>query len=542
MKKLLLPVLVLFAFGMCYAQSFEEYKKQQRAEYKQYKSEQQKAFDEFRKKVNDEYADFMKHAWEVMEPQPAVEPVKEKVVPPVVYKEPEPEPQPKDEVKPNPQQDAKSDKPDPKQDVAVKKDTAKAEEPIQKADPLAKLQGGQNQLSSKPIAIQPVVIVLPKPTPAPDPIVPNVEPTEDPTSGISVRFYGTAIKINFPEPDKFKLKSLDEDALSDAWKELSGDAYNVTLKDALNARKKYQLCDWAYVELLQQVTEKQYGVSNEAVFMQDYLLTQSGYRVRLGASDTKLYLLVASQYDLFNRSYFTIDGIKFYAAAGKVSGLKVCKAPFENEKTLSMQIAQPQKLANAASDERTLTSKRGVTAKSQVNKNDISFFDKYPEACIGGDGTTKWAVYANTPLSPEIQQSLYPQLKATTDKLGEKEAVGAILNWVQTAFKYEYDDKVWGHDRVFFAEETLYYPACDCEDRSILFSRLVRDILGLDVVLLYYPGHLATAVHFTQQVKGDYLTYKGKDYVVCDPTYINAGVGRTMPGMDNQKAKVIALQ
>ena len=542
MKKLLLPVLLLFAFGACYAQSFEEYRKQQRAEYKQYKSEQQKAFDEFRKKVNDEYADFMKHAWEPMEPQPAVEPVKEKVVPPVVYKEPEP--QPKEEVKPDkpqPKEDVQTTKPDPKQDVAVKQDTAKEEELV-KVDPLAKLEGKQDQIKSKPIAIQPVVIVLPKPTPAPDPIIPTIEPTEDPTSGISVRFYGTAIKINFPEPDKFKLKSLNEDDLSDAWKELSEDAYNVTLKDALNARKKYQLCDWAYVELLRQVTEKQYGVSNEAVFVQDYLLTQSGYRVRLGASETKLYLLVASQYDLFNRSYFTIDGVKFYVVDGKVSGLKVCKAPFENEKTLSMQIAQPQKLANVASDERTLTSKRGVTAKSKVNKNDISFFDKYPEACIGGDGTTKWAVYANTPLSPEIKQSLYPQLKATTDKLGEKEAVGAILNWVQTAFKYEYDDKVWGHDRVFFAEETLYYPACDCEDRSILFSRLVRDILGLDVVLLYYPGHLATAVHFTQPVKGDYLTYKGKDYVVCDPTYINAGVGRTMPGMDNQKAKVIALQ
>ena len=532
MKKLLLPVLLLFAFGACYAQSFEEYRKQQRAEYKQYKSEQQKAFDEFRKKVNDEYADFMKHAWEPMEAQPAVEPVKEKVVPPVVYKEPEP--QPKEEVQ--------TTKPDPKQDVAVKQDTAKKEEPIQRVDPLTKLEGGQDQLKSKPIAVQPVVIVLPKPTPAPDPIIPTIEPTEDPTSTSSIKYYGTVIKIKFPEPDNFKLKSLKEDDLSDAWKELSGDAYNVTLKDALDARKKFQLCDWAYVDMLQQVTEKQYGQSNEAVFMQDYLLTQSGYRVRLGASDKQLYLLVASQYDLYNRSYFTIDGIKFYAIAGKVKGLKVCKAPFENEKTLSMQIAQPQKLANVASDERTLTSKRGVTAKSKVNKNDINFFDKYPEACIGGDGTTKWAVYANTPLSPEIKQSLYPQLKATTDKLGEKEAVGAILNWVQTAFKYEYDDKVWGHDRVFFAEETLYYPACDCEDRSILFSRLVRDILGLDVVLLYYPGHLATAVHFTQPIKGDYLTYKGKDYVVCDPTYINAGVGRTMPGMDNQKAKVIALQ
>ncbi len=553
MRKQFVLVLILFIGGTCFAQvSFDEYRKQQRAEYKQYKSEQQKAFDEFRKKVNDEYADFMKHAWEKMEPQPAVEPVKEKVIPPVVYKEPEPEqqsqqqtkPQQDQQTKPQPeqQQESKALSDNVKKQLDNKLEAKQEQETPKKVDPLEKIESKTAPIESKPIAVQPVVIVLPKPTPAPEPIVPAVEPSEDPASTTTVKYYGTVVKIKFPEPDKFKLKSLSEDALSDAWKELSGDAYNVTLKDALDTRKKLQLCDWAYVDLLQQVTEKQYGKSNEAVFMQDYLLTQSGYRVRLGASEKDLYLLIASQYDLFNRSYFTIDGIKFYAVAGKVKGLKVCKAPFENEKTLSMQIAQPQKLTNVATDERTLVSKRGVTAKSKVNKNDINFFDTYPEACIGGDGTTKWAVYANTPLSPEIKQSLYPQLKETTDKLGEKDAVGALLNWVQTAFKYEYDDKVWGRDRVFFAEETLYYPSCDCEDRSILFSRLVRDILGLDVVLLYYPGHLATAVHFNKPVKGDYLTYKGKDYVVCDPTYINAGVGRTMPGMDNQKAKVIALQ
>lgn len=31
-------------------------------------------------------------------------------------------------------------------------------------------------------------------------------------------------------------------------------------------------------------------------------------------------------------------------------------------------------------------------------------------------------------------------------------------------------------------------------------------------------------------------------YIVCDPTYINAPVGETMPDMDNQTAKVIYLQ
>ena len=104
---------------------------------------------------------------------------------------------------------------------------------------------------------------------------------------------------------------------------------------------------------------------------------------------------------------------------------------------------------------------------------------------------------------------------------------------------YEYDDKVWGGDRAFFAEESLYYPYCDCEDRSILFSRLVRDLMGLKVLLVYYPGHLATAVCFTDNVIGDYISLNNQKYVVCAPTYIGAPVGATMPEMDNSKAKVI---
>lgn len=95
---------------------------------------------------------------------------------------------------------------------------------------------------------------------------------------------------------------------------------------------------------------------------------------------------------------------------------------------------------------------------------------------------------------------------------------------------------------MFFAEETLFYPYCDCEDRSILFSRLVRDILGLNVVLVYYPGHLATAVAFSEFVQGDFLMVDGVRYTIADPTYINAPVGLSMPDVNNQTAKVILLR
>lgn len=172
----------------------------------------------------------------------------------------------------------------------------------------------------------------------------------------------------------------------------------------------------------------------------------------------------------------------------------------------------------------------------------IDFFNTYPQACFKGNQTTRWAAYANTPMEKSIKDMLYPPLKKTISSMNERDAVGILLNWVQTAFEYGYDDKIWGGDRAFFAQETLYYPYCDCEDRAILFSRLIRDLVGLDVVLLYYPGHLAAAVAFNDNVNGDYLIYKNRKYVVCDPTYINAGVGCTMPGMNNQEAQIIALK
>ena len=182
-----------------------------------------------------------------------------------------------------------------------------------------------------------------------------------------------------------------------------------------------------------------------------------------------------------------------------------------------------------------------VTATLKINQNLISFYNTYPTSIVDDNIMTKWSIYANTPLAKDVKEQLYSQLKPVINDKTQLEAVNILLNWVQTGFEYEYDDKVWDGDRVFFAEESLNYPFCDCEDRSILFTRLVRDFLGLKCILVFYPGHLAAAVHFTEAVNGDYIQLNGQKYIICDPTYINAPIGATMPGMDNPSAKVIVL-
>lgn len=303
------------------------------------------------------------------------------------------------------------------------------------------------------------------------------------------------------------------------------------------------MCDWAYLNLLSSFSKAIYGTTNEATMLTSYIFSQSGYKMRIGRNRQHLYLLYASEHGIYEIPYFNIDDLNFYPFECNETQLEICDASFPQEKPLSLFIPQNPKFEYKASDLRTLTSKRypNVQVQIQVNENLIDFYNTYPASEVNGNFMTKWAMYANTPLDEHVKEKLYPALMDKINGLSQLDAVNKLLNWVQTAFVYEYDDKVWGHDRAFFSEETLYYPYCDCEDRAILFTRLVRDLLGLQTILVYYPGHLACAVCFTDKVAGDYILLDGKRFVITDPTYIGAPVGNTMPDMDNTQASVILL-
>ena len=130
------------------------------------------------------------------------------------------------------------------------------------------------------------------------------------------------------------------------------------------------------------------------------------------------------------------------------------------------------------------------------------------------------------------------QLSAT---LHELQSVVEAHSARQTAFEYKTDDAQFGGEKYMFAAETLYYPYSDCEDRSILFSYLVHELLQLEVVGLIYPGHAATAVRFSQPISGDQVEINGARYLICDPTYINADIGTAMPQFKQSKPTVIAI-
>ncbi|MBR1410314.1 MAG: hypothetical protein IJ580_04370 [Prevotella sp.] len=409
---------------------------------------------------------------------------------------------------------------------------------------LAEQKKKQQEKQSKPIeaVVVPVVLTVP---PQPKPVNPIVENKVSMTTS-DFEFYGTPMKVRWGNADKFKLNGTSTKDISDGFRELTDKGYTNLVHDCLELRKEYKLCDWAYYKMLQTIAEKACGKgTNEAIFLQGVLLNQSGYQIRFALEDnTKLHIMSRMDGFPYDKGYLTADGKLFFLMDGsKAKNLTVCDAAYPGEQMMSLGVAEQPELKKNLSDNRTVISRFvNVKADMQMNKNLMDFYTDYPTSYDGKDMMTRWAYYANTPVSQEVKEKVYPQLKQQIGNAPKLMAANMLLNWVQMGLTYAYDEKVWGHDRAFFAEESLFYPFCDCEDRSILFSHLMRDLLDLDVVLVYYPGHLYTAVCFNEDVTGDYIMVNGRKFTVADPTYYNANVGKTMSKMDNSKAKVILLK
>lgn len=378
----------------------------------------------------------------------------------------------------------------------------------------------------------------------PKPFAPIQENIREHTDDFKFSYLGTSLSVRVPIKQSLHLSSTSEDAVADAWEYLCGDYYNNMIVDCLKLRSGLNLCDWAYLMMLKTLGETIYpNRSNEAVLLTAYIFSQSGYKIRLGERNGRLEMLYASKHKVYEKPYFEFGDDRFYSMSDEIGEMRINAAQYPQERSLSLWVEKEPQITYSATQDRTLVSKRypSMSVIVSANKNILPFYNSYPSSEVGGNFMTRWAMYANMPISKELRKNLYPQLKQGIAGCTQLQSVERLLNWVQTAFVYEYDDTVWGTDRSFFPEETLYYPYCDCEDRSILFTRLVRDLLGLKCLLIYYPGHLATAVCFEESVNGDYLNVNGNRYVVCDPTYIGASVGHTMPDMDNETAKVIVL-
>ena len=538
--RFLLMLLALVCMNRASAQDDDDPRKA----FEKARAEMHKDYDDFRKQALAEYSDFVRQAWKEFGAEPAVPAPKEQEILP--------------QLAPGADQETASwfGKQLTKLGNMFKSKGRKVPEQIQ---PAAQPQAQKKAEEKKPVEMAVQEVIKPEPPiKQPEPLAEVKEETFRANSYMTFEVFGTQCKVRIGENCRFKLKDVSSDAVADVIRdEFPKPQFDNMLFDCLQERKRHDFSDWAYYQMLLALTRKFYGEgTNEAVPAQAFLYSQSGYKMRLAHDDSHLYMLAATRHFIYNKLFFSLDGDWYFMLDGKQSEkLSICQASFPKESSLSLKISAAQRLAMNPTGERTLTSRKNPDFSFTIhsNKNYIDFLGTYPSSTVNNNFMTRWSMYANCPLDESIREQLYPQMKEKLAGKSELMAVQELLWWMHgnvdlegviqdsNCFLYRYDEDVWGIDRAFFGEETLFYPYCDCEDRSILLSHLVRDVVGLDVVLVYYPGHLAMAVHFNEPVEGDYVMCEGRKFIVVDPTYIGSRVGETMPMVADEPTTVILL-
>lgn len=472
-------------FAPSRAEDPEEFRRRIEQEYEEFSGEVNKSFSTFRERVNSEYADFMERPWKEARPS---EPLRRPAEP-----------------KPGP---------------AIAKDDDPAPRP----------------------STDPIKADTPRPYSAPDtrpqPIGPiDRSPIDRTIATATLNFYGTPVEYPAVDLSDIKLAGSKPKDFASAWRKLSANRLDPLIASCIDTRQKLGLSDWHFFRAVDRISSRIAGKdTNLATLLTGYILSQAGYDIRFAVETEtgSLRMLFSTTGTIYGLSrYHSGDQWYYPYNTDRSATITMCDIAMPGTQPMSLAIDRSPSLAFAPAEKRTVSvhGYPSLTLSVTPNRNLIELLADYPEAGAARDVMSRWTTYAQTPASPQIVREVYPALRKAVEGKNQYQAVALLLKVAQS-FPYGYDDKIWGRERIFFMDESWNYPYSDCEDHAINFTRMVRDILGLETALLHYPGHIAAAVAITDgSSRGDCVTARGSShrYTVCDPTYFYVSPGATAP-------------
>lgn len=340
---------------------------------------------------------------------------------------------------------------------------------------------------------------------------------------------------------------LNAAVLKQAYNELNQSNYQPLLNSLLTYRKKYELNDWLYYQLIrkvaQQLSAKQdnYG---SYTFYKWFMLLKSGYDARIALVNNKIIFYVYNDEDISDIPFFMVEGKKYMC----LNYHDYTKLNLDEDRPIAVQLGVGEGI-NAFSYKVTrlpdfkatdyIEKELGFVYHHQpyhfrvkLNKEVDNIFANYP----GVD----FESYFNIPLSKETYSSLIPLLKKNIGKKNQQAGVDYLMRFTRYAFLYEDDQQNYGKEKRLSPEETLAAAYSDCDDRAALFFYLVKEIYNLPMIVLLYPEHITVAVGFGKPV-GVPIWYKGRVYAVCEPTAQkdDQPIGRFSANLKNKSYEVV---
>jgi hypothetical protein len=390
------------------------------------------------------------------------------------------------------------------------------------------------------------VLIKPIPTVKSPVVIPTINVKRDfNLQSAKFDFFGEQINIAYNKNFKQDFRRrISNKSIASYWQQLATQPYKKIVIQLSETAKNLQLNAWGTALLFDQFARELQGSNQRNQSSRQltswFLLVKAGFNARI-AYNEQVFLLMPSQQQLFSTTYFTLGNQRYYSVSLNEKEMKPGKVFTYGGKHINGQrnldFSEPNKfIANKHQEKRNFSfSYNGEKFDISVSfpKDMVNYFKTFPQLELKN--------YFTAGMPQETAYSLLTQLKPIIESQTETEAVNRLLRFVQTAFKYKTDEDQFRQENYLFPLETLYYPYSDCEDRAALFAWLAQSLLTLDVVIVDFPGHIATAVEFSSPVKGDSWELNGKRYTIADPTYVNANVGMTMPQFIGKTPKLISF-
>ncbi|WP_245534094.1 hypothetical protein [Sulfurimonas autotrophica] len=291
--------------------------------------------------------------------------------------------------------------------------------------------------------------------------------------------------------------------------------------------KHMNLNDWGIYLLVDKLSHTLFSTPDDAKLFSWFIFNKLGYRVKVAlGADKHVVLLHEIKGKMYSTPNYTFDGKKFYVISeynkSNIGDIYTYSQDYPDAtKALDFELKTLPILEKNLQTKTVSFREYGkvYSASYRYNQNLIDFMNSYPQV--------DYKVFFNAPLEYETYKDIAGDIKQYTDNKKASEALNFVLRFVQKAFKYERDNAQFGREKVMFAQETLCYDKSDCEDRAVLYARLVKDLFGISVVGVKYKDHMSTALHVP--MRGDSVKVSGQRYVLADPTYVNASLGQSIP-------------
>lgn len=351
-------------------------------------------------------------------------------------------------------------------------------------------------------------------------------------------FYGKALQFNFPKQTGFKLKTLTEEEVGDAWLHLNQCNLNDLIIDCQLITKDMHLNDWGFYQMVCWCADQIFPETahNEKVIFHFFMLTQSGYKCKIGYDENKqLTLLLPFNTLIFYRNYQEYNGISYYIIEKKSANSTISTYPLEfleTSRIMDVNLRQTPRFGNDNTIYKEFKWPQvNFRIKLPINQYLIRFYNTYP--------TCQLNIYNQTKPSVQLVESVRSQFAPLLNTPDTTEKITRILHFMHAAFQYKPDEEYWKQERYFFPEESLFYPYMDCEDYAILFCYLTQILTNTPAILVAYPKHVAAAVKMRQNITKGYILYKNQKYTLCDPSYKGSNPGEVIPAVSKMHYRIL---